>query len=567
MINEEIKKKIENLFEKKKYKELIEFANQHVDSDERPPGLASLIGTCYFLKEKRSLKDLSFSLKFFEEAYLKGQKSMHGLSGVTNFMNLSVIAAKKSTDFLPNIYKAEKYYEETSNFFSNNANFLVAAKNLFWFQLNNQKVKTISDQIIFNKNTPLIEKSGSIFFQNYIYNLSQKEYTEAAVNNSKNFPKYISKKLNEINFNENQKIHLGFVSGDFTDQHSIFYFLKDTFKYLDKKIFKIFLFSFNRGQNNYWLGQNEIKKVADEFIDLEKFKNQECIEIIQGKKINILFDIMGFSFTKRTLIFNARVAPIQISWLATCNTVGLNNIDYMLADENLITQEEENQYPEKIIKLPNIWNAHCGYDFERKLNISPCVKNDFFTFGSLNRYHKISDQVVEVWSKILLKCEKSKLILKSSSFECNIQMIREKFRKYGVEHKIEILDVRNYPYKKDHLNVYNKIDLALDTFPYNGVTTTFEALWMGVPVIVLKGFNFNSKCGFSIIKNSNFVNLISESPEEYVERAVYFYNNKSEFLKLKNNVFNNILSTPLFKTKKFSEDFGKSLLSIMKNNL
>ena len=273
---------------------------------------------------------------------------------------------------------------------------------------------------------------------------------------------------------------------------------------------------------------------------------------------------MGFSFTKRTTIFNTRVAPIQISWLATCNTVGLKNIDYLIADENLITQEEEDQYPEKIIKLPNIWNAHCGYDFERKFKISPCEKSDFFTFGSLNNYHKISDQVIEVWSKILLKCEKSKLILKSSSFECNIQNIINKFREYGVEQKIEILDVRNYPYKKDHLNVYNKIDLALDTFPYNGVTTTFEALWMGVPVIVLKGSNFNSKCGFSIIKNTNFVNLISESYEEYVEKAVYFYNNKNKFLELKNNLFNNILSTPLFNTKQFSDDFSNSLRNIIK---
>ena len=88
-----------------------------------------------------------------------------------------------------------------------------------------------------------------------------------------------------------------------------------------------------------------------------------------GKKINILIDLMGFSFTKRVGIFNSRVVPVQISWLATCNTVGFENIDYLIADENVINSDEEKFYPEKILKMPNIWNAHCGYDFDRKFII------------------------------------------------------------------------------------------------------------------------------------------------------------------------------------------------------
>ena len=96
--------------------------------------------------------------------------------------------------------------------------------------------------------------------------------------------------------------------------------------------------------------------------------------------------------------------------------------------------------------------------------------------------------------------------------------------------------------------MYNDIDLALDTFPYNGVTTTFEALWMGVPVLVLKGFNFNSKCGFSIIKNSSFTDLISNDLDEYMKRLFIFIIIEKNFT-VKKELFNNILSTPLFDTK------------------
>ena len=157
--------------------------------------------------------------------------------------------------------------------------------------------------------------------------------------------------------------------------------------------------------------------------------------------------------------------------------------------------------------------------------------------------------------------------MKSSSFDYNLDKIKTKFQKFGVENKVNLLDVRKFADKEDHLNVYKTIDLALDTFPYNGVTTTFESLWMGVPVLILKGFNFNSKCGYSIIKNSTFTNLISNSIEDYTEKAIHFYENRDEFLKLKNELFNNILKTPLFDTKKFSRHFSNSLLSLKKKKL
>ena len=566
MINLETKNKVDYLIQKKKYEELISFVENNIKKENIPPGLSSLIGTCYFIKKKRTNSDLHFSLKYFEDAYLKDKnRSIHGLAAVVNFMNVSAVAAKINTEFYKYLSKAEKFYSDNEINFGNNVNFLIAAKKLFWFQMDHDKLKKISKELIENPKTPWKEKCGSIFYQNYVYNWSQKQYTENSIINSKNFPNYNSKNINDLNLSKNYPINIGVVSADFTDKHSVFYFLKDTLQHLDRKKFKVFLFSFNRKQNHIFFGQNEIKSVTDEFIDMDNYSNQECIDIIQSKKIIILLDVMGYSFPKRLPIFNNRVAPFQISWLATCNTVGIKNIDYLISDKNLITVDEEKDYPEKILKLENIWNAHCGYNFERKFNKSPCEDHNYFTFGSLNNFHKLSDETISTWSKILLRCDYAKLILKSSNFECNIDKIKEKFKKYDVVDKIEVLDKKNYPYKENHLSVYDNIDLALDPFPYNGVATTFEALWKGVPVIVLKGSNFNSRCGFSIISNTGFNELIANSIEEYVDKAVYFYNNRQTFLELKNNIFNNILSTPLFDTKSFSQNFSKSLLNILDN--
>ena len=565
MISLQIKQEIEKLFLEKKYEEVIKISDSFIPQKNRPSGLACLLGTCKFLLKEKKKEDLISALFYFHEAYQKDNNGINGLSGITNYINASVYSAKKYPEMNNYLNKAEKYYEEAKPIFEKSINFVLAAKKLFSYQLDKSNQNEIAEKIIFRSDFPLSERADSIFFQNYVFGWSQAKYTEQIKINSKNLPSYKVKDIKDIKFEKNSKIHLGLVSGDFTDQHSIFYFLRDTLKYLDRNIFKVHLFSFDRGQNNKIIGQKEIKKLADVFVNLDKLDNQECVELIQDKKIEILIDLMGSTFFQRISIFNARVSPIQVSWLASCNTNGIDNIDYMIADHNVITKDEEKFYPEKILKMTDIWNAHCGYDLERKQYQSPCEKNDFFTFGSLNNFHKISDEVLEAWCKILQKCKNSKLILKSSSFDYNIEQLNNKFQKFGVENKINFLDVRKYPYKKDHMNVYKSIDLALDTFPYNGVTTTFEALWMGVPVLVLKGFNFNSKCGFSIIKNSNYTNLITDNIDRYVEKAIYFYENREEFIKFKQDLFNNILKTPLFNTKKFSKNFSNLLLNLKKN--
>lgn len=565
MISSAIKQQIEKLFSEKKYQEVIEISDKFITAQERPPGLASLLGTCKFFKANRTEEDIKSALSYFEEAYLKGGKGIHALTGLTNYINGSIHIATKNNSYRKYVKKAEAYFYESEKQFEENPNFLIAAKELFTYQLNETQKRKITNKLIFNKNIPILEKTGSIFYKNYIYDWSQEEYTKQIESNSLNFPKYKVKDLSEINFKENEKIYIGFVSSDFTDTHSIFYFLKDTIRFLDKKNFKIFFFSFKRDEVNKMF-QKEVKTLPDEFIDVTNLNNQAVVDLIQSKQINILIDLMGLTSIEKVAIFNSRISPIQISWLASNNTNGFKNIDYLIADENVISKKEEKFYPEKIIKMSDIWNSHCGFDLERKKQKSPCETNEYFTFGSLNNFYKISDQTIEAWSQILNKCENSKLLLKSSTFKYNPDKILEKFDKFGVSEKIILHDIRKYPHKDAHLNVYNNIDIALDTFPYNGVTTTFEALWMGVPVIVLKGFNFNSKCGYSIIKNSNFHNLIANNMVEYVDKASYFYKNRKEFLDLKNELFKNILSTPLFQTKKFSKDFSTSMLNIFKKS-
>ena len=141
----------------------------------------------------------------------------------------------------------------------------------------------------------------------------------------------------------------------------------------------------------------------------------------------------------------------------------------------------------------------------------------------------------------------------------------EKFKKNGLEKRIKIYERSEFSNVKDHLDFYKYIDIALDTFPYNGVTTTFEALWMGVPVIGIKGYNFNSRCGESILKNANLNSLISKDQNDYVKKAITFSTNLERLSEINKNLRQIALESPLFNSSLFAKQLNSALWKMWKN--
>jgi predicted O-linked N-acetylglucosamine transferase (SPINDLY family) len=232
-------------------------------------------------------------------------------------------------------------------------------------------------------------------------------------------------------------------------------------------------------------------------------------------------------------------------------------MDYIISDKNLIYPEEEKFYAEKVIFLNSIWNCHCGLDTKREYYDPPLNKNKYVTFGSFNNFDKITPAVIDVWSKILKSLKNSKLILKSAKEIHSNKRIKKLFEENGIKESVIFLNRKDE--KEDHLNAYKEIDIALDTFPYNGVTTSFESIWMGVPVITLAGYNFNSRCGESINKNLNIEYLIAKNENEYIAKAVDLSNNLNKYLELRKEIFEKALKSPLFDAKNYSKNFFQSL--------
>jgi len=559
MISENIDKKITDLFLKKKYGEVIKISKEYTAPYKRNPSLANLIGISILYSKNLTENDAKSALDCFVETYENDKIGQHGLNGIYHLITVSIQLLKEYKSLQAYTSLSKKYYLEAEKNFEDNDKFLTAGYLLFKHLLDHKKLKKIIKQILNGNSQSKILRGRCLMFGNYLSDWSQKNHNEQTILNSKYFPKLISKKINKKNFDDN-RINLGFVSNDFNYNHSTTFFIKNTIKHMNKDKFNIFIFSFAK-KIDQDRSQNELRELADHWFDLESQQNQDVVNIIQENNIKILVDMMGFTCPERIEIFNSRVSPIQISWLAYCNTLGFETIDYIIADPNLILNKEEKLYSGKILKLPEIWNTHSGFDFKRQYNKLPSSDSSNFTFGSLNNFQKISEETINTWSQILKESSKFKLILKSSEF-CDNTSLFNYFKKEKVERQVLFLEKKNFKNKEDHLNLYKKIDLALDTFPYNGVTTTFEALWMNVPVLVLRGYNFNSRCGESIMKNCNLDYFIASNNNEYVKKAIFLTKNKKKLQEYRYSLFKNVLSSPLFNTQKFSKNFSEALLKL-----
>ncbi|MDA7686296.1 hypothetical protein N8754_01885 [Candidatus Pelagibacter sp.] len=559
MLDDELKNKIVNLFKENQFSKVLELTEK-IGIEDRPAGLENIIGISKYNKKDVTLQDLHEAFLCFERAFLKDKNSIHGLNGIMNLIKLGTKACHVVNRFSEFLQKAAKYYLSVEKNYKNNEDFLIAGTVLFSYLLDHDNLKERAKRILNSELKFKFLRGNAIFENNYNNQWTQLDHLNFAIKNSKYFSKLQIKEIDQIDYEFNSKINLGFISPDFERNHSTTFFLKDTIRNLSKDKFKIYLFSIAK-KNTEDQMQNELRGLSDVWFDVNDFSNQKISELIQKERINILIDLMGYTRPKRLELFHSRIAPKQVSWLAYCNTTGVDEMDYLIADKNLILDSEEKLYSEKIIKLPHIWNSHSGFGFKRKLNELPYLNQDIFTFGSLNNFRKISDDVVETWSKILHEVSNSKLILKSST-ACDYGSLLNKFKKFKVDHKIEILRKLDFIKKEDHLKVYNRIDLCLDTFPYNGVTTTFEALWMNVPVVVMKGYNFNSRCGESIIKNLGTNDLISENKEDYIINAIKLSNDKNALIDLRKNIFEKLMQSSLFNTREFSKNFSETLLKI-----
>jgi protein O-GlcNAc transferase len=353
-----------------------------------------------------------------------------------------------------------------------------------------------------------------------------------------------------------RKIRIGYCSPDFKT-HSVAYFLEAIIMAHDRSGFEIFCYSDVIRSDAV---TRTFSSSVDCFTNIAGIDNTAVAEQIRRDKIDILVDLAGHTAGFRTPLFTIKPAPIQVSYLGYPNTTGLTSIDYRLtdawADPPGLT---DHLYSEKLVRLPHTFL--CYTPPERSPEIETTADRDSrpITFGSFNNRAKITPEVVKVWAKILTQVPDGRIILKSRVFadpETRDLMI-DLFMENGVERgRIEL--VSHIPSIFHHLRLYNRIDIGLDPFPYNGTTTTCEALWMGVPVITLAGKTHRSRVGVSLLSNAGLEEFIAESVEDYVEKGVRLANNVEKRKSLHRDLRSRMARSFLMDSARFTRSLEKT---------
>ena len=364
------------------------------------------------------------------------------------------------------------------------------------------------------------------------------------------------KQENKLFFDK--QIKIGFISADFRS-HAVSFQILDVIKNLSENLeLKLYLY-YNK------LEEDEIsksfKKLNINWVNIIKLSDTEVIDKLKLDNIQILFDLSGFTKGGRPNIFYHKPCPIQISWCGYLASTGMLENHYIFADKYTIPQLDEYKYPEKIYRLDRTWTVLSkNYNVVASNNL-PALKNKFITFGSFNNILKINHKVISVWSKILCRILNSKLYLFSENF--NEHEFKSYFEKLFLDKGVRLDQLFfKINLKRDELlNNYNSIDIALDTFPYSGGTTSLESYWMGVPVLTKKGDYFISKSTESINKNIGLNDWIANDESDYINKAVNFSNNLALLQSVKNYLLENRETFNIFDSK----DFAKQIFFAFKN--
>jgi protein O-GlcNAc transferase len=306
---------------------------------------------------------------------------------------------------------------------------------------------------------------------------------------------------------------VGFISGDL-GHHPVATFTRSTISLIDRSRFKLVAYATRVRE------LESMEPLFDRWHPVNKMDGREFLATIRADAPDILVDLAGFTANSGVQLFVRRLAPVQVTWLGYSGTTGVREMDYILADRWIIPEHEEHLYSEKVWRMPDSYLCWTPPAYDVEVGPPPCVANGYVTFGCFNNIRKISETTVATWAGILSALPTSKLLLKAVMAEpVAIRRMMSMFHEAGVpRERIEIQPIVKE--KEEHFTHYNRVDIALDPFPYCGTTTTAEALWMGVPVLTLAGNRFISRVGETFNQTLGTLEWIAANREDYVARAV-----------------------------------------------
>ena len=323
-----------------------------------------------------------------------------------------------------------------------------------------------------------------------------------------------------------RRLRIGYVSGDFCD-HALRFFIEPVLNSHDHENFEIFCFYNNQITDEHTL---RLKKQADHWIDCAGWSDADLFADIQQRGIDILVDLSGHTAHNRLPVFARKPAPIQMTWLGYQSTTGLTAMDWRITDHSLDPEGMTERFnSERLLRL----SAAAAFAMDDQLPVFPnlpCLQGEPFTFGCLHNPSKVTLEVLDTWARILVQAPLARLLLGNAT-DLYAEKVRAHMHAHGVDAQ-RLVFVERRPLQ-GYLDLHARIDLMLDTFPYNGGTTTLHAVAMGVPTIVLHSDSAISRVGEAVMRAYGLSDFCSPDIDAYVAQAVRWSGQPDELARLR----------------------------------
>jgi protein O-GlcNAc transferase len=361
------------------------------------------------------------------------------------------------------------------------------------------------------------------------------------------------------NTRNKKKITVGFLSNRFRNA-ATGHLMAKLFGLFDKQRFNIHCYSWGENDGSYF--RNAIESNCTRFVDISKLGFIEAAELVNRDGVNILVDLKGFTRNNRMEICALKPAPIQIAYMNFNGTSGAPFFDYLIGDRNVIPENHQNDYSEKIIYMPQsfmVTDATLGKDIESSTRSVHSLPKDVFVYCCFNQFYKIEPSLFSCWMKILRDTENSVLWLLHGN-DVAVQNLNKEAIHQGVDPKRLLFAPKLS--KKDHLKRLQLADAVLDTKTCNGHTTTVDALLAGVPVVTMKGNHFASRVSSSLLAAMGLEELIATEAVDYVDLAIRLCSDSKQHRLIKSKLSRNRYMKALFDTKRFARNLENAFEQI-----
>jgi protein O-GlcNAc transferase len=341
-----------------------------------------------------------------------------------------------------------------------------------------------------------------------------------------------------------RRLRVGYVSPDFRE-HPVARFVLPLFREHDRREVEVFAYSDVATPDPV---TRLVRRHVDTWRDVAGLADEQLAELVRADGIDILVDLAAHSGHNRLLMFARKPAPVQATYLAYCSTTGVAAIDYRVTDRFLDPPGEWNGYTEASIYLP-----HCYWCYSAPPQGRPPTERRAGprTFGCLNNFAKVSDVTLRLWTQLLQRVPHAQLLVYARA-DAHRHRVREALREAGLNDSRAAFV--GYQSLADYLDTYRLVDVALDTYPYGGGTTTCDALWMGVPVVSLAGRTAVSRAGSTLLSHVGLEHLVARSEQQYVERAADLIHDADGLGALRRELRARLESSPIMDAPQFARD-------------